>query len=129
MRYLTLAEVLALHHRLIQDSGGPDGVRDFGLLESAVAQPLGAFGGEDLYPSLIEKAAALAYSLVSNHPFVDGNKRVAHAAMAVFLILNGYEIECPTDEQEAFWLELAAGERSRAELVKWLSQHVRPLSG
>ncbi len=77
MRYLTLAEVLALHHRLMQESGGPWGLRDLGLLESAVAQPLGAFGAQDLYPSLVEKAAALAYSLVSNHPFVDGNKRVA----------------------------------------------------
>lgn len=129
MRYLSLAEVLAIHHRLMEDSGGPDSVRDFALLESAVAQPLGAFAGKDLYPSLVEKAAALAYSLVRNHPFVDGNKRLAHAAMEVFLVLNRHEIECPTDEQEAFWLGLAAGERSRADLLAWLSQHVRPLSG
>jgi death-on-curing protein len=128
MRYLTLAEVLALHHRLMQESGGPWGLRDLGLLESAVAQPLGAFGAQDLYPSLVEKAAALAYSLVSNHPFVDGNKRVAHAAMEVFLVLNGYEVECPTEEEEAVWLRLAAGKQSRAELVAWLSGHVRPLS-
>ncbi len=129
MRYLSLAEVLAIHQRLMENSGGPGGVRDFGLLESAVAQPLGAFGGKDLYPSLVDKAAALAYSLVSNHPFVDGNKRVAHAAMEVFLVLNGHEIECPTGEQEAFWLGLAAGDRSRDELVTWLSKHIRPSSG
>ncbi len=127
MRYLTLAEVLALHHRLMQASGGPPGLRDLGLLESAIAQPLASFGGQELYPSLLEKAAALGYSLVGNHPFVDGNKRVAHAAMEVFLVLNGYEIECPIDEQEAAWLRLAAGEQSRAELVAWLTEHARRL--
>ncbi len=127
MRYLTLAEVLALHHRLMQDSGGPWGLRDLGLLESAVAQPFASFGGQDLYPSLVDKAAAFAYSLVSNHPFVDGNKRIAHAAMEVFLVLNGHELECPTDEQEKVWLRLAAGEQSRTELVTWLTRCVRPL--
>jgi hypothetical protein len=71
-------------HRLMQESGGPPGVRDLGLVESAVAQPYGSFGGQDLYPSLVDKAAALAYSLVKTHPFVDGNKRVAHASMEVF---------------------------------------------
>ena len=127
MRYLTLAEVLALHHRLMQASGGPSGLRDLGLLESAVSQPLASFGGQELYPSVVEKAAAPGYSLACNHPFVDGNKRVAHAAMEVFLVLNGYEIECPTDEQEAAWLRLAASEQSRAELVAWLSKHTRPI--
>ena len=127
MRYLTLAVVLALHHRLMQASGGPPGLRDLGLLESAVGQPLAFFGGQDLYPSLVEKAAALGYSLIGNHPFVDGNKRVAHSAMEVFLVLNGYEIECPIDEQEAVWLQLAAGEQSRAELVAWLSKQARRL--
>ena len=129
MRYLTLAEVLSVHHRLMQESGGPTGIRDLGLVESAVAQPYGSFGGQDLYPSLVDKAAALAYSLVKNHPFVDGNKRVAHASMEVFLVLNGHELDCPVGEQEAFWLALATGERSRAELVAWMSRHLRPLEG
>lgn len=127
MRYLALAEVLALHRQVIQQTGGSGGVRDLGGVESAVAQPLASFGGQDLYPSLTEKAAALAYSLVKNHPFLDGNKRVAHAAMETFLVLNGHELECGTDEQEAFWLALAAGERSRSELVAWLGAHVRVL--
>jgi death-on-curing protein len=73
MRYLTLDEVLALHQQVLQHSGGSRGIRDVGLLESAVSQPLGTFGGQDLYPSLIEKAAALAFSLVSNHPFARGD--------------------------------------------------------
>jgi len=127
MRHLALSEVLALHHRLMQESGGTASVRDLGLLESAVAQPLGSFGGQELYPSLVDKAAALAYSLIQNHPFVDGNKRVAHASMEVFLTLNGQEIDCSVDEQEEFWLALAAGKKSREQLVAWLRDRVRRL--
>jgi death-on-curing protein len=127
MRYLTLAEVLELHRRLVEESGGQRGLRDLGMLESAVAQPLGSFGGQDLYPSIVEKAAALAYSLALNHPFIDGNKRTSHAAMEVFLVLNGHEINASADEQESFWFALAAGQRSRAELVAWLRDHVRPM--
>ena len=84
MRYLSLQEVISLHSFLISQSGGSSGLRDRGALESAVAQPEASFGGEDLYPSLASKAAALGHSLIQNHPFVDGNKRVAHAAMEVF---------------------------------------------
>jgi death-on-curing protein len=84
MRYLTLAELLEFHHRIIEQSGGADGIRDLGLAESALAQPHMSFGGVDLYPTLTEKAAALCFSLVMNHPFVDGNKRIGHAAMETF---------------------------------------------
>ena len=89
MRYLTLGEVVDLHRRLLQATGGAPGIRDFAALESAIAQPRAAFGGVDLYPTMVEKAAALALSLVQGHPFVDGNKRVGHAAMETFLVLNG----------------------------------------
>jgi len=123
MRHLTLAEVLELHRRILAESGGSAGVRDLGALESAVAQPLASFGGQDLYSSLVEKAAALAFSLVKNHAFVDGNKRAAHAAMDVLLVLNGAEFQCNVDEQEQFWLSLAAGEKSRADLVAWVAAH------
>ena len=75
MRYLSLAEVLTLHERVVAQSGGATGLRDMGALQSATAQPRATFDGVDLYASLAEKAAALAFSLVSNHPFVDGNKR------------------------------------------------------
>ena len=81
MRFLSLAEVLRLHQALLDQSGGAPGLLDLGALESAVAQPLVTFDGDDLYPSLEEKAAALCFSLVSNHPFADGNKRIAHAAI------------------------------------------------
>jgi death-on-curing protein len=92
MRYLTLGEVVALHRALLESSGGATGIRDLGSLESALAQPRATFGGVDLHASLAAKVAALGFSLALNHPFVDGNKRVAHAAMEVFLILNGHEI-------------------------------------
>jgi death-on-curing protein len=85
------------------------------------------FDGESLYPSLIEKAAALSYSLVMNHPFVDGNKRTGHAAMEVFLLLNGHEIDADVEGQERTVLRLAAGELPREKLMAWLKRHVRSI--
>jgi len=128
MKYLTLFQILELHREIIEQSGGASGVRDFGALESALAQPEMTFGGEDLYPGLIEKAAALAFSLCMNHPFVDGNKRIAHAAMEIFLVLNGFEISAPVDEQEKLFLDLARGHLSRENLVEWLDKKVVPIS-
>lgn len=90
MRYLTIAEVLETYQRVMQQTGGLVGIRDLGALESAIAQPYMTFGGNELYPSLAEKAAALGFSLIQNHPFADGNKCTGHAAMETFLALNGY---------------------------------------
>jgi death-on-curing protein len=87
MRYLTLVEILELHEAIIVSTGGALGIRDMGALESAVNQPRLTFDQADLYPDIVSKAAALCFSLVMNHPFVDGNKRVGHAAMETFLIL------------------------------------------
>jgi len=123
MRYLLIAEILDLHERLLADSGGASGVRDLGALESAVGQPHATFGGQDLYPDLVAKAAALCYSLVMNHPFIDGNKRIGHAAMETFLLLNGYEIDCDVDEQECVVLQLAAGDLSRNAFTEWVRLH------
>ena len=124
MRYLTLGEVVALHRALVAATGGADGVRDFGALESALAQPKATFDGTDLYPSVVDKASALAYGLAMNHPFLDGNKRIAHAAMAVFLELNGRHVVASIDEQERLMLDLAAGHVSRLELTTWIASHV-----
>jgi death-on-curing protein len=124
MRYLTLSEVLELYRRIIEQSGGTMGIRDLGLLESALAQPRMTFGGTDLYPTVVEKAASLGYSLINNHPFVDGNKRTGHAAMEVFLMLNGYEIQAPVAEQEGIVLQLASGELARDDFTEWLRAHV-----
>lgn len=124
-RYLTVTEVVRLHALVVERTGGASGLRDRGALESAVAQPQQTFGGAELYPTLATKAAALAYALVMNHPFVDGNKRIGHAAMEAFLMLNGHEIEADVEEQEAMFLRLAAGEVKREELVAWIESHAQ----
>lgn len=123
--YLTLSEVLDLHRLILEQSGGAAGVRDLGALKSAIAQPCMTFGGEDLYPTIIDKAALLGFSLVMNHPFVDGNKRVGHAAMEVFLVMNGLEIVASIDEQEAVILSLASGTLEREEFPQWLNLRVK----
>jgi len=122
-RYLSLREILILHERIATESGGGVGVRDLGLLESAVAQPRQSFDGTDLYPSIPEKAAALGFSLISNHPFIDGNKRVGHAALEIFLVLNGHELHADVDEQERLILGIAAGEIGRKRLTEWIKDH------
>lgn len=123
IRYLSLAEVLDLHRSVIDRWGGAAGIRDLGALESALAQPRQSFAGQDLYPTLTSKAAALCFSLVLNHPFIDGNKRIGHAAMETFLILNGYELDAIIDEQERVMLDLAAGNLSRNIFEEWVQQH------
>jgi death on curing protein len=128
MRYLSLGEVVDLHRHLLEVTGGAPGIRDLGALDSAIAQPKATFGGVDLYPTLVEKAAALCFSLVRNHPFIDGNKRVGHAAMETFLVLNGAEIDAPVDDQERLMLDLAAGQIDRTQLTNWLFGHLRPLA-
>ncbi len=127
MRCLTLGEVVMLHRAVVTATGGAEGIRDLGALESALAQPKATFDGADLYVTPVEKAAALGFSLAMNHPFLDGNKRIAHAAMAVFLDLNGWVIESSVEEQEGVMLNLAAGELTRDALVTWLIGHVVPL--
>lgn len=128
MRYVTLGEILALHTRIISQSGGRPGIRNFEGIASAVAQPRISVGGEDAYPTLVEKAAALAYALSQNHGFIDGNKRIAHAGMETFLILNGLEINASVDDQEAFMLSLAAGEITRDQVTSWLRESVAEAS-
>jgi len=126
MRYLSLSEVLELHELVLEQSGGTTGIRDLGALESALAQPRMTFGGMDLYQTIQEKAAALCFSLVMNHPFVDGNKRAGHAAMETFLVLNDWELDATIDDAERTILSLAAGTLSRDEFVQWVNDHSKP---
>ena len=126
-RYLSLFEVLNLHSQIIQQSGGSVVVRDLAALESAIAQPRMTFGGEDLDPTLVDKAAALGFSIVMNHPFIDGNKRTGHAAMETFLVLNGIEINASVDEQERVILALASGELGREAFVQWTKEHIKTI--
>ena len=123
MRYLTLGEVLAIYRRVMDQSGGMMGVRDVGALESSVSQPRMSFEGNDLYMTLAEKAASLGYSIIQNHPFIDGNKRTGHAAMEMFLLLNGYEIRAGVNEQMETILMAASGKLSRKALTVWLNEH------
>ena len=123
MRYLTLVEVLELHRRIIEKSGGATGIRNFGLLESAIAQPRMTFGGKELYSSLIGKSAALGFSIIMNHPFIDGNKRTGHAAAETLLVLNGMKIAVSVDEQERIVLSVASGQMGREAFADWLNLH------
>ena len=124
IRYLTLAEVLELHRMVVGQTGGAAGLRDLGALEAAVAQPRQSFGGQDLYPSLAAKVAALGFGLIANHAFVDGNKRVGHAAMDTMLLLNGAELRATIDDAEGMIVRVAAGQASREELLAWVEAHV-----
>jgi death on curing protein len=126
VRYLSLGEVLELHRLVLAQTGGGAGLKDLGALEAAVAQPRQTFQGQDLYPTLVEKAAALGFSLIQNHPFVDGNKPVGHAAVETFLLLNQHELHASVTEAEAVILGVASGRCSRAELLTWVAAHLRP---
>jgi len=124
VRYLTLAEVLELHRRVMEQAGGSPAVRDLGGLISAVAQPRVTFEGHDLHPRAADKAAALCVSIIINHPFVDGNKRAGHAAMETFLVMNGYEVVASVEESEQVMLDVASGRIDRERLAAWLQARI-----
>lgn len=126
MKYLNLDLILRIHDRVIAVSGGDPAILDLGRLESAVAQPRMAFGGESLYPTLAEKAAALAFSLNKNHPFADGNKRTSYVALRTFLLRNGHDIDpaVGVDERETIFLGVAAGTLTREQFTEWVRTHI-----
>jgi death on curing protein len=126
MRYIQLDEILKLHNAIIEQSGGAKGIRDIGGLESALTQPQMEMFGEELYPSIASKAAIMGFSMILNHPFIDGNKRIGHAAMETFLMLNGYEITASDDEQEAVILSVAAGTMTKEAFAAWLQSKITP---
>jgi len=125
VRQLTVEEVIALQALVIEQSGGASGIRSREGLESSIGQPNQTFAGEELYPSIAAKAAALGVFLVRNHPFVDGNKRIGHAALEVTLVMNGFELSASVAEQERMFLSLAAGAVSREEFTTWVEQHLQ----
>lgn len=126
MFYLEIEEVLRLQARLIDQSGGSHGILNRSAVESAVAQPRMAFGGEELYPTLVEKAVALGFSLIQNHAFIDGNKRIGQAAMELFLVVNGFEIHATVDEQEQVILQVASGLMKRDAFTQWVADRLIP---
>ena len=121
--YLTAEQVLFVHYRLISETGGEHGVRDLGLLESAIARPQATFDRQELYPDIFEKAAALMESLINNHPFVDGNKRTGIACAVLFLQQNGISFSAKNTELEKFTLRVASSKAGRSEITKWLKKH------
>jgi death-on-curing protein len=121
-RYLTIAEVLEMHRQLVTEFGGARGVRDAGLLASAVFRPQTGY-----YEDLLHRAAAMMESLANNHAFLDGNKRIAFASVDVFLRLNGYALEVdPLDAHKFIMEKIAAREFRAATIVTWLRSNVRP---
>jgi death-on-curing protein len=127
--FLTLDEVLSLHAEQVERYGGSTGLRDLGLLESALAAARATFGGEFLHGSLPEMAAAYLFHLVRNHPFVDGNKRAGLAAAFAFLGLNGLWLEADPDELAEQVLGVAGGKTTKADLAVFIHRHVVAFRG
>lgn len=119
MKYLTPQQVLFIHARLLAETGGEQGIRDLGLLESAVARPRATFDGVDLYPDPFLKAAALMESLILNHPFLDGNKRTGITAASIFLKRNGIELTADNSAVERFTIQLVVERPELAEIAAW----------
>ena len=122
--YLTLEDLLEIHRRVIAETVGSAGIRDVGLLDSAIHRPQASFAGIDLYPGLAEKAAALMHSLILNHPFLDGNKRTAFTAADVFLRLNGQNFAASEDELFEFVTAVADGQMSFEQIGPWIKTHL-----
>jgi death-on-curing protein len=124
-QYLSLDELLKIHDNMIELYGGSFGIRDLGLIQSALARPQASFNGEDLYPTIHEKAAALFHSLMFNHAFLDGNKRTTITATARLLSLNGYALEATQKEFVAFPLKVENNHLSLEEIADWLEKHTQ----
>lgn len=124
-RFLSYSQVIDIHQDQIESLGGTSGVRDEGLLDSALAQPQASFGGELLHPTIHEQAAAYLFHLAKNHPFVDGNKRTAFAVMDTFLNLNGYRLNLSQDEAYTLVMQVATGEMSKEDLAAFLQQYIQ----
>ena len=116
--------VVAIHRRQLAEHGGLEGIRDEGLLQSALSRPKNLLAYSESSPDMAFLAAAYAYGIVKNHPFVDGNKRTAYVVMRTFLKLNGYDIQASSEEKYQIWLALAAGKLSEEELASWIREHL-----
>ncbi|MBQ4432343.1 MAG: type II toxin-antitoxin system death-on-curing family toxin [Synergistaceae bacterium] len=123
---LNTEHVIMMHSEIVRASGGGNGIRDMGLLESAVNAPFQSFGGCDVYPDIYRKAACLGYNLARNHAFIDGNKRIAALSVFVFLRANGVNLSCTEWELFTLFYGLAASEVTFDDLVSWLKSHDSP---
>lgn len=123
MKVLTKHQIILLHEHLINETCGSHGLRDEGMLESAISAPFQEFQAFSPYPSIQQKAARLAYGLIMDHPFVDGNKRIGAHAMLTLLILNGIELEYTQQELSEIILHVAAGGSGYDDFLKWILDH------
>lgn len=126
MRYLHLRQIIYLHEQITLQSGGSQALRDQGLLESAIYRPQATFFGKDLYPDILTKAAALGYSIIQNHPFVDGNKRVGFEAMRLTLRLNRWDLTASLEKKFTLVMEIAKGNFKEQDIVNWLVKYASP---
>lgn len=124
IKYLTTEDVLLLHHLSIEKSGGSHGLRDVALLDAAVHRPQATFAGDDLYPTLFDKAGALCHSLIKNHAFIDGNKRTSLLSAMTMLELNGYVFNCGQEKLVVFGLKIDNENITAEEIAAWLKVHV-----
>ena len=124
MRKISKAQVLLVHERLLNQSGGSTGIRDEGLLESALAAPYQEFAGISNYPTIEEKAARLGFGIIKNHPFIDGNKRTGVHIMLLLLCINGINLDYTQEELIEIILQVASGESSFEDLRNWIEKHI-----
>ncbi|MGF1584310.1 MAG: type II toxin-antitoxin system death-on-curing family toxin [Bacteroidales bacterium] len=122
---ITVSEVILIHDILIDKFGGTHGIRDSGLIESAISRPFQTFDKRELYPSIIQKAAALIESLVTNHPFIDGNKRIGYVIMRLYLLDKGYDIIANQDDKYDFVMKIAAGKVDFERICNWIENHIQ----
>lgn len=122
---ISIEKAMAYHTEVVLTSGGANGLRDVGVLESALQRPFQTFGGEDLYPSPLEKTAALMESLIVNHPFVDGNKRTGYILGRVLLVESGYDFTASEDERYDFVIAIASGDLRYEQILAWLQTNTR----
>ena len=121
---ISISEVIIIHDILIDKFGGHPGLRDKGLLDSAIFRPFQMFDNKELYPGAIKKSAVLIESIIKNHPFIDGNKRIGYVIMRLFLLENGYDIVATQEEKYDFVIRIAAGESNMDDIIKWIQKHI-----
>lgn len=125
MIWVSAEDVISIHARVIQKSGGMDGLRDRAALEAAIAAPLQSFEGQDLFPTVLEKIARIGYGLASNHAFVDGNKRIGAMMVQLLLGWNGYSLQLQRGELADMFIAIADGQAGQEELLAWMRAHLR----
>lgn len=121
---ISVNNVLTIHQLLVTSFGGSQGVRDRMLLESALARPLQTFDGKELHPTMIEKSSSLLESILTNHPFVDGNKRTGYVLMRLILLKNGLDIKASQDQKYEFVMGVASGQINLESIISWLENHI-----